>query len=54
MIKDGLVDEVKRLREIYPLNILEIKFQIRKNNIENHLTNLDLNPEYLIQVHTWF
>ena len=40
--------------EVYPLNILEIKFQVRKNEIENYLTELDLNTEYLIQVHTWF
>ena len=40
--------------EIYPLNILEIKFQARQNEVENNLTELDLNTEYLIQVHTWF
>jgi len=41
--------------EIYPLNILEIKFQLRKNKIDNYDNDqMKLHTEYLIQVHTWF
>ena len=50
----GTVSRYSAGFEIYPLNILEIKFQIRKNNIENSLTEIDLDPEYLVQIHTWF
>ena len=38
--------------EFYPLNMLEIKFQAREYSGENN--DLSLNPEYLIQIHTWF
>ena len=39
--------------EIYPLNIMEIKLQLRMNQIdlENAVTP---DPEYLIQTHFWF
>ena len=36
--------------EIYPLNFLEIKFQIRNHKSDN----FNFDDEYLIQVHTWF
>jgi len=38
--------------EIYPLNMLEIKLQTRNYKIDG--INLELDNEYLIQVHTWF
>ena len=38
--------------EIYPLNMLEIKLQTRDYKIEG--IDLELDNEYLIQVHTWF
>ena len=39
--------------EIYPLNIMEIKLQIRMNQIDkDNATTPD--PEYLIQTHFWF
>ena len=50
----GSISRLSAGFEIYPLNILEIKFQIRKNEVENYLGELDLNDEYLIQIHTWF
>ena len=37
--------------EIYPLNLLEIKLQVRDYTTEE---NLNLKNEYLLQVHTWF
>ena len=39
--------------EIYPLNIMEVKIQVRFNQIdlENASTQ---DPEYLIQTHFWF
>jgi hypothetical protein len=37
--------------EIYPLNLLEIKLQLRDYTTEE---NLNFNNEYLLQVHTWF
>ena len=38
--------------EIYPLNMLEIKLQIRDYEVDN--LDLEFNNEYLMQVHTWF
>ena len=39
--------------EIYPLNMMEIKLQVRMNQID--LDNADTpDPEYLIQTHFWF
>ena len=38
--------------EIYPLNMLEIKLQTRDYKIDG--VDLELDNEYLIQVHTWF
>ena len=39
--------------EIYPLNIMEVKIQVRKNQVdmENAVAQ---DPEYLIQTHFWF
>ncbi len=39
--------------EIYPLNIMEIKLQIRMNQIAKVNVNTP-DPEYLIQTHFWF
>ena len=36
--------------EVFPLNFLELKFQIRTHKSES----FDFDEEYLIQVHTWF
>ena len=39
--------------EIYPLNIMEIKLQLRMNQVDlNNASTQD--PEYLIQTHFWF
>ena len=47
----GSIDRYSVGFEIYPLNILEIKFQIRKHESEDYP---DLDNECLVQVHTWF
>ena len=39
--------------EVYPLNIMEIKLQIRLNQFENNTINF-YDSEYLIQTHFWF
>lgn len=39
--------------EIYPLNIMEIKLQVRMNRIDMDNVNTP-DPEYLIQTHFWF
>ena len=38
--------------EIYPLNMLEIKLQMRDYKVDN--LDLEFDNEYLVQVHTWF
>ncbi len=38
--------------ELYPLNVLEIKIQARQYEIDN--IDLNLDTEYLLQIHTWF
>ena len=50
---DGAVSRYTIGAEIYPLNIMEIKLQLRMNQIdlENAVTP---DPEYLIQTHFWF
>jgi len=51
--KDGAVSRYTLGAEIYPLNIMEIKLQVRMNQID--LDNADTpDPEYLIQTHFWF
>ena len=52
----GSIERYSAGFEIYPLSILEIKIQMRRNEIENlhPITNIDLQDEYLLQVHTWF
>ena len=37
--------------EVYPLNIMEIKIQVRLNEINNRKK---IPPEYLVQTHFWF
>ena len=39
--------------EIYPLNIMEIKLQVRMNQIDKDNAATP-DPEYLIQTHFWF
>jgi len=52
-LKDGAVSRYSLGAEIYPLNIMEIKLQVRMNQID--LDNADTpDPEYLIQTHFWF
>ena len=60
----GRINRLSAGFEIYPLNILEIKFQIRKHYetgsddggsvYPDPDTIFDFNNEYLLQVHTWF
>lgn len=52
----GLIERYSAGFEIYPLSILEIKVQARKNKVDLGLPfyDIDLKNEYLIQVHTWF
>jgi len=40
--------------ELYPLNMLEVDFQLRQYEIENIATNGTKDTEFLIQVHSWF
>ena len=39
--------------EIYPINIMEIKLQVRMNQIDKDNAATP-DPEYLIQTHFWF
>ena len=52
----GIIERYSAGFEIYPLSILEIKIQTRKNKIDFGLPyySAKLKNEYLIQVHTWF
>ena len=49
--KTGSITRYSYGMEIYPLNMFEIKLQIRKYEADE-LINFD--NEYLLQVHTWF
>ena len=50
---DGAVSRYTIGAEIYPLNIMEIKLQIRMNDVDmENAANKD--PEYLIQTHLYF
>ena len=51
--KDGAVSRYTLGAEIYPLNIIEIKLQVRMNQIDQEDVNTP-DPEYLIQTHFWF
>ena len=50
---DGIINRYTLGAEIYPLNIMEIKIQVRMNEVdmENPPNN---DPEYLIQTHLYF
>jgi hypothetical protein len=51
--KSGAVSRYALGTEIYPLNIMEIKLQMRINKIDGeNVTTPD--PEYLVQTHFWF
>ena len=52
--ESGSISRLSAGFEIYPLSILEIKLQVRKNEIKNLPFAVDLKNEYLLQVHTWF
>ena len=51
-ISNGSVDRYSFGINVFPLNVLELKFQLR----EYKLYSIDFNPntEYLVQLHTWF
>ena len=52
-LQDGSVSRYTLGAEIYPLNIMEIKLQVRINQVD--LVNYETpDPEYLIQSHFWF
>ena len=53
-IASGSISRYSYGLEFYPLNILEIKFQIRDYTIDYINTTLALDQEYLLQIHTWF
>ena len=51
-LQDGAVSRYSLGMNVFPYNILEIKFQMRHYLVET--LDLDLDTEYLIQFHTWF
>ena len=52
-LQDGSIARYTIGAEIYPLNIMEIKLQIRMNDVDmENAANKD--PEYLIQTHLYF
>ena len=52
-ILSGSISRFSIGAEIYPLNVMEIKLQIRKNDID--LENIKQpKPEFLVQTHFWF
>ena len=53
-ISDGSVGRKTLGFELYPLNILEIDFQVRQYEIESLPTDGTKDTEFLIQVHSWF
>ena len=50
--KNGSIARYSYGFELYPLNMIEIKLQARQYNTDN--LDLDLDYEYLLQIHTWF
>ena len=38
--------------ELYPLNLFEVKLQLREYKVDN--LDLNFNQEYLLQLHSWF
>ena len=55
-IQNGAINRYSYGFEFFPLNMLEIKFQIRDYNT-NYLVNnvkFDYSQEYLLQLHAWF
>ena len=50
---DGIINRYTIGAEIYPLNIMEIKLQIRINEVDMENTATK-DPEYLIQTHLYF
>ena len=53
-ISDGGVGRKTLGFELYPLNMLEVDFQLRQYELENIVTNGPKDTEFLIQVHSWF
>ena len=52
-LQDGSIARYTIGAEIYPLNIMEIKLQVRMNDVDmENVANKD--PEYLIQTHLYF
>ena len=53
-LSDGSVGRKTLGFELYPLNILEVDFQVRQYELENLSTESTKDTEFLIQVHSWF
>ena len=59
-IANGAISRFSYGLEFYPLNLLEIKFQIREYNFVdpvNYITDYNdggNKSEYLLQIHAWF
>jgi len=49
---DGSVDRYSFGINLFPLNTLEIKIQLREYKL--YTIDFDANTEYLVQLHTWF
>ena len=51
--KSGSISRFTYGFEFYPLNMLEIKLQTREYSTDSPSV-VNLKPEYLLQIHTWF
>ena len=51
-ISDGAVERYSFGVNFFPINLVEIKFQLREYNL--HSISFKPNTEYLVQLHTWF
>ena len=49
---DGSVDRYSFGVNVFPSNMLEIKFQLREYKL--YSIDFDTDTEYLVQLHTWF
>ena len=52
-VQSGSISRFTYGLEFYPLNMLEIKLQIREYSTDSPSV-VNLKPEYLFQIHTWF
>jgi hypothetical protein len=51
-VLDGSVDRYSFGINVFPFNMLEIKFQLREYKL--YSIDYDTDAEYLVQLHTWF